>query len=63
MFILTGTMRSKTSGQMFTVSEAFPLAAEAQGFLAAMQRSNYAATLTAAVTTGAGSVTYKIIVE
>lgn len=63
MFVLTGTMTSPLSGKSFPVSEQFPLAAEAQGYLAAMQRVGYTADLTATVTTGAGSVTYKIIVE
>lgn len=63
MFMLTGTMTSPTTGQYYSVDEKFPLAAEAQGYLAAMQRTGYTATLTATVITGAGSVTYKIIVE
>ena len=63
MFKLTGTMTSPTSGKSYPVSEQFPLAAEAQGYLAAMQRHGYTADLTATVTTGAGSVTYKISVE
>lgn len=63
MFKLTGTITSPTTGNSYPVDEQFPLAAEAQGYLAAMQRHGYTADLTATVTTGAGSVTYKIIVE
>lgn len=63
MFKLTGTMQCTKTGSMYTVDEQLPLAAEAQGYLAAMQRVGYTADLTATVTTGAGSVTYKIIVE
>ena len=63
MFRLTGTMTSPLSGKSFPVDISFPLAAEAQGYLAAMQRHRFTADLTATVTTGAGTVTYKIIVE
>lgn len=63
MFKLKGTMQCTKRGRMYTVDEQFPLAAEAQGYLAAMQGRGFTATLTATVTTGAGSVTYKIIVE
>ena len=63
MFKLTGTITSPTTGNSYPVAEQFQLAAAAQGYLAAMQRVGYTADLTATVTTGAGSVTYKIIVE
>ena len=63
MFKLTGTMQSPTTGKMYSVDQQFPLAAEALGYLAAMKRNGYTADLTATVTTGAGPVTYKIIVE
>lgn len=63
MFHMIGTMTSSLTGRMHKVDDIFPLAAEAQGYLAALKKAGYTADLTATVTTGAGSVTYKIIVE
>lgn len=63
MFHMIGTMTSSLTGRRYKVDDIFPLAAEAQGYLAALQKAGYTAELHCCVTTAAGDVNYKIIVE
>lgn len=61
MFKLTGTM-TDTRGRTLPVHH-LGSATDAQRWLVSLKKHGYTADLTATVTTGAGSVTYKIIVE
>ena len=62
MFKLTGTMTAP-DGTVYPVDHHASGCHTAQHMLMRIKEQGYTADITATVTTGAGSVTYKIIVE
>ena len=63
MFKLTGVIYNQSNGYHQTVHIEAASSAIAHQVLEGIKAKGYAAQFTATVTTGAGSVTYKIIVE